>query len=146
LRRGPRPLPRAAPRAARAARAAPRSVRLPGSLTWGISSSLNTYRPATGPRFPGIRSHKQSQAVSKQVSKRGYGLRGVGTVKLWRRFIQEPRAVDAVVVVLSTWFVLGGYVIAYAYVHDRDHVLEPARSAGFTAVTAAWSLLTLYLF
>jgi hypothetical protein len=67
-------------------------------------------------------------------------------VKLLRRFVEDPRAVDAVVVVLSTWFVLGGYVVAYAYVHTPGEVLEWARSAGFTTVTAAWSLLTLFLF
>lgn len=84
--------------------------------------------------------------MSKWVSIPGYRLRGVGTVKLLRRLVEDPRAVDAVVVVLSTWFVLGGYVIAYAYVHEPNRVLEWARSAGFTAVTASWSLLTLFLF
>ena len=67
-------------------------------------------------------------------------------VKLLRRFVEDPRAVDAVVVVLSTWFVLGAYVVAYAYVHTPGEVLDWARRAGFTAVTAAWSLLTLFLF
>jgi len=28
-------------------------------------------------------------------------------LKVVRRFIEDPRAVDAVVVVLATWFVLG---------------------------------------
>ena len=63
-----------------------------------------------------------------------------------RRFIEDPRAVDAVVVVLATWFVLGGYVTAFAYVSESGHVLEGFKRAGFTAVTASWSLLTLYLF
>jgi len=67
-------------------------------------------------------------------------------VKLVRRFIEDPRAVDAVVVVLATWFVLGGYVTAFAYVSESGHVLEGFKRAGFTAVTASWSLLTLYLF
>lgn len=67
-------------------------------------------------------------------------------VKFLRRFVEDPRAVDAVVVVLSTWFVLGAYVIAYAYVHDVGRVIEPARRYGFATVTAAWSLLTLFLF
>src|SRR5207245_4286952 len=53
---------------------------------------------------------------------------------------------DAVVVLLATWVVLGGYVVAYAYVHDPGHVIEAAKKAGFTTVTASWSLLTLYLF
>jgi hypothetical protein len=71
---------------------------------------------------------------------------GSWMVKLLRRFVEDPRAVDAVVVVLATWFVLGGYVVAYAYVHTPGEVLDWARRAGFTIVTAAWSLLTLYLF
>ena len=52
-----------------------------------------------------------------------------------RRFIEDPRAVDAVVVVLATWFVLGGYVTAFAYVSESGHVLEAFKRAGFTAVT-----------
>ena len=67
-------------------------------------------------------------------------------VKLLRRFVDDPGAVDAVVIVLATWFVLGGYVAAYAYVHEPGVVLAAASRAGLTAVTAAWSLLTLYLF
>ena len=67
-------------------------------------------------------------------------------MKLLRRYVEDPRAVDAVVVLLATWFVLGGYVVAYAYVHDPGHVIEAAKKAGFTTVTASWSLLTLYLF
>jgi hypothetical protein len=63
-----------------------------------------------------------------------------------RRWVEDPRVVDAVVVVLSTWFVLGAYVVAYAYVHEAGHVIDWARSAGSTMVTAAWALLTLFLF
>jgi len=64
-------------------------------------------------------------------------------VKVMRRFVEEPRAVDAVVVVLATWFVLGGYITAYAYVHTAGTILAAPEKAGFTTVTAAWSLLTL---
>lgn len=71
---------------------------------------------------------------------------GVGTLKVLRRFVDDPRAVDAVVIVLATWFVLGGYVAAYAYVHEPGVILVGPSRAGLTAVTAAWSLLTLYLF
>ena len=71
---------------------------------------------------------------------------GVGTVKVLRRFVDDPGAVDAVVIVLATWFVLGGYVAAYAYVHEPGVLLVGASKAGLTTVTAAWSLLTLYLF
>src|SRR5438105_2098712 len=70
----------------------------------------------------------------------------VGTVKVLRRFAGDPGAVDAVVIVLATWFVLGGYVAAYAYVHEPGVVLVGPSKAGLTTVTAAWSLLTLYLF
>jgi len=73
-------------------------------------------------------------------------LAGVGTVKVLRRFVDDPGAVDAVVVVLATWFVLGGYVAAYAYVHEPGIILQGASRAGLTIVTAAWSVLTLYLF
>ena len=67
-------------------------------------------------------------------------------MKVLRRFVDDPGAVDAVVIVLATWFVLGGYVAAYAYVHEPGVVLVGPSKAGLTTVTAAWSLLTLYLF
>lgn len=62
------------------------------------------------------------------------------------RWVEEPRVVDIVVVVLSTLFVLGAYVIAYAYVHQPGVVLQPTASAGRTLLVAAWAILTLYLF
>ncbi len=67
-------------------------------------------------------------------------------MKALRRLVEEPRTVDAVVVVLSAWFLLGAYVVAYAYVHDPATVLQSTASTGRTIVTAAWSALTLYLF
>lgn len=70
----------------------------------------------------------------------------VGDVKAIRRFCQNPRAVDAVVVVLGTWIVLGAYITAYAYVHVPGQKVAWAYTTGFTIVTAAWSLLTLFLF
>src|SRR5437867_9133434 len=66
--------------------------------------------------------------------------------KFLRRFVEDPRAVDAIVVVLATWFVLGAYVVAYAYVHDPAQVIEGARKAGLATVTASWALMTLFLF
>jgi len=69
-----------------------------------------------------------------------------GKVKLLRRLVEDPRAVDSVVVVVSAWFVLGAYVVAYAYVHDPAEVLQTTARTGSTIVTAAWSVLTLYLF
>ncbi|HEX2646721.1 MAG TPA: hypothetical protein VHO95_05810, partial [Candidatus Dormibacteraeota bacterium] len=67
-------------------------------------------------------------------------------MKLLRRFVEDPRAVDSVVVVLSTWLVLGAYIDAYAYVYKTGTILEPAHSAGVAIVNAAFSLLTIYLF
>jgi hypothetical protein len=67
-------------------------------------------------------------------------------MKAVRRLVEEPRIIDAVVVVMSTGFVLGAYVVAYAYVHQPGVVLESTAAAGRTIVVAAWSLLTLYLF
>jgi len=81
-----------------------------------------------------------------RAPRRGYGWPGVGSLKLIRRFVDDPRTIDAVVVVLGTWFVLGGYVTAFAYVHQAGVILHPAADAGFTLVTASWSLLTLFLF
>jgi len=60
--------------------------------------------------------------------------------------VEDPRAVDSIVVVLATWIVLGGYVAAYAYVHDPGRVLLPVAQTGQTIVAAAWSLLALFLF
>ena len=67
-------------------------------------------------------------------------------MRVLRRFVEDARTIDAVVVLLSTWFVLGGYVTAFAYVHQAGVILHPAEDAGFTVVTASWSLLTLFLF
>ena len=47
---------------------------------------------------------------------------------------------------MSSAIVLGGYVIAFAYVSEPNHIIQAFARAGFTAVTASWSLLTLYLF
>ena len=94
-----------------------------------------------------MRSHKQSRSRLEIGVKRGYGCGGEGlAVKVLRRFVEDAKAIDAVVVLLSTWFVLGAYVTAYAYVHVQGEVLQDAQRAGFTTVTAAWALLTLFLF
>jgi hypothetical protein len=55
-------------------------------------------------------------------------------------------AVDAVAVILSSWFVLGGYIVSYAYVQVPNTILQPYATAGQTIVTASWALLTLFLF
>ena len=67
-------------------------------------------------------------------------------MKFLRRLVEEPRTVDAVVVILSTFFVLGAYIVAYAYVQVPEKILVDYARAGQTLVTASWSLLTLYLF
>ena len=55
-------------------------------------------------------------------------------------------SVDAVVVVLGSWFVLGAYVVSYAYVRVPGTILTSYAATGQTIVTAAWALLTLFLF
>jgi hypothetical protein len=64
----------------------------------------------------------------------------------FRGFLKDPRAFDAVVVVLATWLVLGAYVTAYAYVRHPGQVIWGGVTAGFIAVNTAWLLLTLFLF
>jgi hypothetical protein len=64
----------------------------------------------------------------------------------FRGFLKDPRAFDAVVVVLATWLVLGAYVTAYAYVRLPGQVIQGGVTAGFITVNAAWFLLTLFLF
>lgn len=64
----------------------------------------------------------------------------------FRGLLKDPRAFDAVVVVLATWLVLGAYLTAYAYVNLPGTVIGPAAAAGFVTVEAAWLLLTLFLF
>lgn len=67
-------------------------------------------------------------------------------MKASREFIARPMVVDGVVVVLGTWLLLGAYVTAYAYVHVPGQTVDWAATAGLTIVTAAWALLTLFLF
>ena len=67
-------------------------------------------------------------------------------MKLLRRAVEDPVTVDAVVVVLGSWFVLGAYVVSYAYVRVPGTILHGYATAGQTIVTASWALLTLFLF
>src|SRR5207248_2481152 len=75
---------------------------------WG-SSSWNPKLTATAPTVSWIGSHPQSQPGVETGLKTELWFGRVGGMKLVRRFIEDPRAGDAVVVVLATWFVLGGY-------------------------------------
>ena len=65
-------------------------------------------------------------------------------MKSVRGWFESPRTVDAVVVVLGTWLLLGAYVTAYAYVQDQT--VQWAATTGLTIVTAAWSLIIVFLF
>ena len=67
-------------------------------------------------------------------------------VRTLRGFFENPRAVDSVVVVLATWLVLGAYITAYSYVHVPGETVGWASTAGLTTVTAAWALITIFLF
>jgi hypothetical protein len=67
-------------------------------------------------------------------------------VKLLRRLVEDPVSVDAVVVVLGSWFVLGAFIVSYAYVRVPGSILGGYATAGQTIVTAAWAVLTLFLF
>lgn len=73
-------------------------------------------------------------------------MNSVGDVKTIRGVVEKPRAVDAVVVVLATWLLLGAYVTAYAYVHVQGHTVQWAATTGLTIVTASWSLIVVFLF
>jgi hypothetical protein len=72
-------------------------------------------------------------------------------MKAARKLLDNPRAFDAVVVVLMAGIVLSAYIDAYAYVkvpgriiHDIAGV-DPAKAA-LAAVTVCWFLLTGFLF
>jgi hypothetical protein len=83
---------------------------------------------------------------SQNLSVPGVMVCAGGKLRSLRRFVEEPRIVDAVVVALSTLFVLGAYVVAYAYVHDPGAVIQSVSTTGKTVLAAAWAILTLYLF
>ena len=71
---------------------------------------------------------------------------GGSGMKLVRRLVEDPVSVDAAVVVLGSWFVLGAYIVSYAYVRVPGKVLTGYANTGQTIVTASWALLTLFLF
>lgn len=67
-------------------------------------------------------------------------------MKNLQRLVENPRVVDSVVVVLSTWLILGAYIAAYAYVHLPGQTVQWAATVGITIVTASWALITVFLF
>jgi hypothetical protein len=69
-----------------------------------------------------------------------------GKLKTLRRLVEDPRAVDAVVVALSTGLVLGAYMTAFAYVSKPGQVLAQTNETGLLIVNGAFAVLTLYLF
>src|SRR6202171_6190150 len=67
-------------------------------------------------------------------------------LKAVRKLFQDPRAVDAVVVVVMTCFVFSAYLVAYAYVQVPSTVLTQADRAGQFGLAASWFVVTAFLF
>ena len=63
-----------------------------------------------------------------------------------RRLFGDPRAVDAVVVVLMACFVFSAYLDAYAHVKVPGTVIQDAAYAGQAGLTASWFVTTGLLF
>ena len=63
-----------------------------------------------------------------------------------RRLIDDPRAVGAVVVVVTACFVFSAYLDAYAYVKVPSKVLPDASFDGQVGLTASWFVFTGFLF
>jgi hypothetical protein len=63
-----------------------------------------------------------------------------------RRLFGDPRAVDAVVVVLTACFVFSAYLDAYAHVKLPGTVIADAAYAGQAGLTASWFVTTGFLF
>ncbi len=67
-------------------------------------------------------------------------------MKTVRRFIQNPRVFDTVVVLLASALLFGAYLTAYAFVIQQGKVVEPAGSIGEGIVLGAWLAMTGVLF
>jgi hypothetical protein len=67
-------------------------------------------------------------------------------VKTVRRLFADPRAVDAVVVVLMACFVFSAYLDAYAHVKVPGTVIHDADHAGQAGLAASWFVTTGFLF
>jgi hypothetical protein len=68
------------------------------------------------------------------------------TVNTVRRLRGDPRAIDAVMVVLMACFVLSAYLDAYATVKVPGKVIADAARAGQVGLTASWFVGTGFLF
>ena len=67
-------------------------------------------------------------------------------VKAARHLLGDPRAVDAVIVVVMACFVFSAYVDAYAHVNARNTVISGVALAGQAGLTASWFVVTGFLF
>jgi hypothetical protein len=67
-------------------------------------------------------------------------------VKAVRRLFGDPRAIDALMVVLMACFVFSAYLDSYAHVKVPGTVLHDAEHAGQVGVTASWFAATGFLF
>src|SRR6266851_3473770 len=67
-------------------------------------------------------------------------------MKTVRRFIQNPRVFDTVVVLLASALLFGAYLTAYAFVIQENKVVEPAGKIGEGIVLGAWLATTGVLF
>ncbi|GAC1687926.1 MAG: hypothetical protein PVS2B1_09010 [Candidatus Dormibacteraceae bacterium] len=67
-------------------------------------------------------------------------------MKAVRKIFQDPRAVDAVVVVVMTCFIFSAYLDAYAYVRVPSKVLTQTDQAAQAGLAASWYVLTAFLF
>ena len=67
-------------------------------------------------------------------------------MKAVRSRFQGPRAVDAVVVVVMTFFVYFAYLDAYAYVRVPSTVLTQTDQVAQAGLVASWFVLTAFLF
>lgn len=67
-------------------------------------------------------------------------------LKTIRRFIENPRVFDAVVVLLMSALLFGAYLTAYAFVIQQNKVVEPAGNIGQGIVLGAWLATTGVLF
>jgi hypothetical protein len=67
-------------------------------------------------------------------------------LKAVRQQFQDPRAVDAVVVVIMTCLVFSAYLVAYAYVRVPSTVLTQTERVGQFGLAASWFAVTAFLF
>ena len=67
-------------------------------------------------------------------------------VKTVRRWIENPRVFDTVVVLLTAALLFGAYLTAYAFVIQQNKIVEPAGNIGQGIVLGAWLATTGLLF